>query len=69
MAKYFMKCQDLGDADWAFQKTTEELAVLESLPKHDGLRVIYAAAVKGIGPVALARAKIIFKQTPYAIEV
>jgi adenine-specific DNA-methyltransferase len=44
-------------------------AVLESLPKHDGLRVIYAAAVKGIGPAALARAKIIFKQTPYAIEV
>jgi adenine-specific DNA-methyltransferase len=44
-------------------------AVLESLPKHDGQRVIYAAAVKGIGPAALARAKIIFKQTPYAIEV
>ena len=44
-------------------------AVLECLPKHDGLRVIYAAAVKGIGPAALARAKIIFKQTPYAIEV
>jgi adenine-specific DNA-methyltransferase len=44
-------------------------AVLECLPKHDGQRVIYAAAVKGIGPAALARAKIIFKQTPYAIEV
>jgi adenine-specific DNA-methyltransferase len=44
-------------------------AVLESLPAHDGLRVIYAAAVKGIGPAALARANIIFKQTPYAIEV
>lgn len=23
--KYFTKCQELGDADWAFQKTTEEL--------------------------------------------
>lgn len=44
-------------------------AVLASLPEHDGLRVIYAAAVKGIGPAALARANIIFKQTPYAIEV
>ena len=44
-------------------------AILESLPEHDGLRVIYAAAVKGIGPAALARANIIFKQTPYAIEV
>jgi adenine-specific DNA-methyltransferase len=44
-------------------------AILESLPKHDGLRVIYAAAVKGIGPAALARANIVFKQTPYAIEV
>ena len=44
-------------------------AVLASLHEHDGLRVIYAAAVKGIGPAALARANIIFKQTPYAIEV
>lgn len=44
-------------------------AVLASLPEYDGLRVIYAAAVKGIGPAALARANIIFKQTPYAIEV
>ncbi len=44
-------------------------AVLADLPEHDGLRVIYAAAVKGIGPAALARANIIFKQTPYAIEV
>jgi type III restriction enzyme len=23
--KYFTKCHELGDADWAFQKTTEEL--------------------------------------------
>ena len=23
--KYFTRCQELGDADWAFQKTTEEL--------------------------------------------
>ena len=44
-------------------------AILESLPKHDGLRVIYAAAVKGIGQAALARANIVFKQTPYAIQV
>jgi adenine-specific DNA-methyltransferase len=44
-------------------------AVLESLPEHEGLRVIYAAAVKGIGPAALERANIVFKQTPYAIEV
>jgi len=44
-------------------------AVLASLPEHEGLRVIYAAAVKGIGPAALTRANIIFKQTPYAIEV
>lgn len=44
-------------------------AVLDSLPEHDGLRVIYAAAVKGIGPAALSRANIVFKQTPYAIEV
>ena len=44
-------------------------AILDSLPEHDGMRVIYAAAVKGIGPAALARANIVFKQTPYAIEV
>jgi hypothetical protein len=45
-------------------------AVLEGLPKHKGgPRVIYAAAVKGIGPAALQRAGIVFKQTPYAIEV
>ena len=25
VARYFTKCQELGDADWAFQKTTEEL--------------------------------------------
>ena len=25
VAAYFSKCQDLGDADWAFQKTTQEL--------------------------------------------
>lgn len=43
-------------------------AVLDSLPQHDGLRVIYAAATR-LGPAALQRANIIFKQTPYAIEV
>lgn len=44
-------------------------AILDSLPEHDGMRVIYAAAVKGIGPAALSRANIVFKQTPYAIDV
>ena len=44
-------------------------AVLDSLPSHDGPKVIYAAAVKGLGPAALQRAGIVFKQTPYAIEV
>ena len=44
-------------------------AVLDGLPPHDGPKVIYAAAVKGLGPAALQRAGIVFKQTPYAIEV
>jgi site-specific DNA-methyltransferase (adenine-specific)/adenine-specific DNA-methyltransferase len=44
-------------------------AVLDGLPEHKGPKVIYAAAVKGLGPAALQRAGIVFKQTPYAIEV
>jgi hypothetical protein len=43
-------------------------AVLDSLPPHDGPKVIYAAATR-LGPAALQRAGIVFKQTPYAIEV
>ena len=44
-------------------------AILEMLPPHEGLRVIYAAAIKGIGSAAQARANLVFKQTPYAIEI
>jgi DNA modification methylase len=43
-------------------------AVLDSLPPHEGPKVIYAAATR-LGPAALQRAGIVFKQTPYAIEV
>jgi site-specific DNA-methyltransferase (adenine-specific)/adenine-specific DNA-methyltransferase len=43
-------------------------AVLDALPPHDGPKVIYAAATR-LGPAALQRAGIVFKQTPYAIEV
>ena len=44
-------------------------AVLDGLPEHkDGPRVIYAAATK-IGAGEMARRNIVFKQTPYAIEV
>lgn len=42
--------------------------VLDKLPKHDGARTIYAAACR-LGPPRLHREGIIFKQTPYAIEV
>jgi adenine-specific DNA-methyltransferase len=42
--------------------------VLDSLPPHEGPKVIYAAATR-LGPAALQRAGIVFKQTPYAIEV
>jgi adenine-specific DNA-methyltransferase len=42
--------------------------VLESLPSFDGQRVIYAAASR-IGQNALDRLGIIFKQTPYSIQV
>ena len=43
-------------------------AVLDLLPAHDGQKVIYAAATR-LGASALSRANIVFKQTPYAIEV
>lgn len=42
--------------------------ILDSLPPHDGPKVIYAAASR-LGAAALQREQIIFKQTPYAIEV
>lgn len=42
--------------------------ILEELPLHDGPKTIYAAATR-LGSSALQRAQIIFKQTPYAIEV
>jgi adenine-specific DNA-methyltransferase len=43
-------------------------AVLADLPAFDGPRVIYAAASRLSLP-ALARAGIVFKQTPYALDV
>ena len=43
-------------------------AILDGLPKHDGPKIIYAAATR-LGSAALQRANIVFKQTPYAIEV
>lgn len=43
-------------------------AILDSLPPHAGPKVIYAAATR-LGSAALAREQIVFKQTPYAIEV
>ncbi len=43
-------------------------AILDALPPHDGPKTIYAAATR-LGPAALQRAAVTFKQTPYAIEV
>ncbi len=43
-------------------------AVYESLPPHAGPKVIYAAACR-LGAARLAREGIVFKQTPYALEV
>jgi len=43
-------------------------AVLDALPPHDGPKTIYAAATR-LGPATLQREQIVFKQTPYAIEV
>ena len=43
-------------------------AVLASLPPYDGPKVIYAAACR-LGSARLLRENIVFKQTPYALEV
>jgi site-specific DNA-methyltransferase (adenine-specific)/adenine-specific DNA-methyltransferase len=43
-------------------------SVYESLPKFDGPKVIYAAACR-LGAARLAREGIVFKQTPYALEI
>lgn len=42
--------------------------VLDSLPSFDGPKVIYAAACR-LGSARLAREGIVFKQTPYALEI
>ena len=42
--------------------------VLDLLPVHDGTRVIYAAACR-LGAPRLQREGIVFKQTPYALDV
>ena len=42
--------------------------VLDKLPKHAGSRVIYAAACR-LGTPRLNREGIVFKQTPYALDV
>jgi len=42
--------------------------VLDLLPEHDGPRVIYAAACR-LGTPRLNREGIVFKQTPYALDV
>jgi site-specific DNA-methyltransferase (adenine-specific)/adenine-specific DNA-methyltransferase len=42
--------------------------VYELLPGHDGPKVIYAAASR-LGSPRLARERIVFKQTPYALEL
>ena len=43
-------------------------AILDQLPPHDGPKVIYAASSR-LGAAARQRAGVVFKQTPYAIEV
>ncbi|MBK7767409.1 MAG: hypothetical protein IPI44_15725 [Sulfuritalea sp.] len=42
--------------------------VYELLPRHDGPKVVYAAASR-LGAPRLARERIVFKQTPYALEL
>ncbi|MDN5850934.1 MAG: site-specific DNA-methyltransferase, partial [Nitrococcus sp.] len=42
--------------------------VLASLPAHDGPKVIYAAACR-LGAPRLRREGVIFKQTPYALDI
>ncbi len=42
--------------------------ILDSLPQHDGPKVIYAASNR-VSPARLKARGIVFKQTPYAIKV
>jgi adenine-specific DNA-methyltransferase len=42
--------------------------VYETLPSFEGTKVIYAAACR-LGAARLAREGIVFKQTPYALEI
>ncbi|MBI2313472.1 MAG: site-specific DNA-methyltransferase [Betaproteobacteria bacterium] len=42
--------------------------VYDALPSYDGPKVVYAAACR-LGAARLAREGIVFKQTPYALEV
>jgi len=42
--------------------------VYEAMPKFDGPKVIYAAACR-LGTARLSREGIVFKQTPYALEI
>lgn len=42
--------------------------VYDILPRHDGPKVIYATASR-LGAPRLAREGIVFKQTPYAMEL
>lgn len=42
--------------------------VYDGLPRHDGPKVIYAAACR-LGAARLMREGIVFKQTPYALDV
>lgn len=43
-------------------------AVYASLPAFDGPKVIYAAACR-LGEARLRRDNIVFKQTPYALDM
>lgn len=42
--------------------------IFDSLPKHEGPKVIYAAACR-LGKARLNQENIVFKQTPYALEM
>lgn len=64
-----LSCGDPGEGNLIVQGgNILTKAVYDSLPEHDGPKVIYAAATR-LGASALQRAGIVFKQTPYAIEV
>jgi len=41
--------------------------VLESLPEHDGPKVVYGTACQ-LGPELLKRHNLTFKQIPYSIQ-